>query len=216
MTEKAPSMEEGDLVGIQHPDTGLGFISVMGLLGEHYAVSVYRGAKGLYDFWKMQEHAMESEGPPLEAFLEMSHVQLSFEDRDMLTDEDRSLIKKLGLKYRGRQEWPMFRSDGQFPWYLDAQEALFLTVGLEQLLDTDAEQIYFVRVAEKTPDGGIVWREEKQHIPKPKLISFKTTLDSERLERLKKLPVRRGRFEMDVFLLPNAVRENKGERTRIS
>ncbi len=201
MTEKAPSMEEGDLVGIQHPDTGLGFISVMGLLGEHYAVSVYRGAKGLYDFWKMQEHAMESEGPPLEAFLEMSHVQLSFEDRDMLTDEDRSLIKKLGLKYRGRQEWPMFRSDG------DAQEALFLTVGLEQLLDTDAEQIYFVRAAEKTPDGGIVWREEKQHIPKPKLISFKTTLDSERLERLKKLPVRRGR---------NAVRENKGERTRIS
>lgn len=157
------------MVGIQHPDRGLGFISVMGMLGEHYAVSVYRGAKGLYDFWNMQKHAMKSEadGSPIEAFLEMSHVQLSFEDRDMLTDEDRSLIKKLGLKYRGRQEWPMFRSygDGQFPWYLDAQEALFLTVGLE---------------------------------------------------RLKTLPVRRERFEMDVFLLPNAVRENKGGRTRIS
>ncbi|MCL4876636.1 MAG: hypothetical protein KJ064_08265 [Anaerolineae bacterium] len=97
----------------------------------------------------------EADGPPIEAFLEMPHVQLSFEDRDMSTDEERSLIKMLKLKYRGRQEWPMFRSYG------DAQEALFLTVGLE---------------------------------------------------RLKKLPVRRGRFEMDVFLLPNAVRENKGER----
>ena len=39
-------MEEGDIFGIQMPETKeLGFISVMGALGEHFAVAVYQGAK---------------------------------------------------------------------------------------------------------------------------------------------------------------------------
>jgi hypothetical protein len=44
-------MEETDIFGIEDPDTGeLGFISVMGYLGEYESVAVYRGAEGLYGF----------------------------------------------------------------------------------------------------------------------------------------------------------------------
>ncbi len=41
-------MTEGDVFGVQDPDTGeLGFVSVMGMLGEHYAVSVYLGTRAV-------------------------------------------------------------------------------------------------------------------------------------------------------------------------
>src|SRR6266436_6262366 len=44
-------MEETDLIGIENPETGeIGFISVMGSVGEHEAVALYLGAEGLYEF----------------------------------------------------------------------------------------------------------------------------------------------------------------------
>jgi hypothetical protein len=49
-------MSETDLFGVQNPETGeIGFVSVMGMLGEHYAVAVYLGPEGLYGFWRFQE-----------------------------------------------------------------------------------------------------------------------------------------------------------------
>lgn len=42
-------MEETDVFGVQDPHTDeLGFVSIMGNVGEYEAVAVYRGAKGLY------------------------------------------------------------------------------------------------------------------------------------------------------------------------
>src|SRR5215217_6065967 len=42
-------MEETDVFGFQDPESGaLGFVSVMGKLGESQAISVYRGVEGLY------------------------------------------------------------------------------------------------------------------------------------------------------------------------
>ena len=47
------------------------------------------------------------------------------------------LIKKLGLKFRGRKQWPVFRSymPGYFPWFLTKEDALFLTTAIEQSID---------------------------------------------------------------------------------
>jgi len=42
-------MDETQLFGVQDPDTDeIGFVSLMGMAGEHFAVGVYRGARGLY------------------------------------------------------------------------------------------------------------------------------------------------------------------------
>ncbi len=47
-------MEENAVFGVRNPETGeLGFVSVMGALGEHYAVALYLGPTGLYRFWEM-------------------------------------------------------------------------------------------------------------------------------------------------------------------
>ena len=57
-------------------------------------------------------------------FLGVPQLQASFEDRSELHDKDRQVIKDLGLKFRGRQTWPLFRSyrAGFVPWHLDADE----------------------------------------------------------------------------------------------
>ena len=49
-------MHEDDILGVQIPGTGeFGFVSVMGNLGEHFAVAICEGQKGLSGFWDMQE-----------------------------------------------------------------------------------------------------------------------------------------------------------------
>ena len=68
--------------------------------------------------------------------LEIPNLQASFENREVLEGEDRGIIRQLGLKFRGRNAWPMFRSyrPGFFPWLIDSHEAELLTCALEQVL----------------------------------------------------------------------------------
>ena len=49
-------MTEADAFGVQNPETDEpGFVSVMGMLGEHYAVSLYRGSEGIHGFLDLQQ-----------------------------------------------------------------------------------------------------------------------------------------------------------------
>jgi hypothetical protein len=44
-------MSEDMVFGVQSPETDqLGFVSVMGMLGEHFSTAVYLGPEGLYGF----------------------------------------------------------------------------------------------------------------------------------------------------------------------
>ena len=126
-------MTETDVFGVQNPETDeLGFVTVMGLLGEHYAVAVYLGSEGLYGFWALQDTSPL--GSP-ERLLEIPQLQASFEDRNELENKDREIIKATGLNFRGRKAWPMFRSlrPGFLPWFIEAEEARFLAHALEQV-----------------------------------------------------------------------------------
>jgi hypothetical protein len=128
-------MLEDEIFGIRNPETGqIGYASVMGNLGEHLALGVYLGSEGLFGFYELS--ADDTPDIP-DLLLETPHLQASFEDREVLTDKDRQVIKSVGLRFRGRQEWPMFRSytPGYLPWYLTAGEARFLTVALQQSLE---------------------------------------------------------------------------------
>ena len=87
-------MNEDDIFGVRNPETNqLGFASVMGILGEHYAVNVYLGVEALYDFWNLENQDMEFPedeeefpdelaGAVMEQLLLIPQLQLSFEDRD--------------------------------------------------------------------------------------------------------------------------------------
>jgi len=213
-------MAETDIFGVQDQETEeLGFVSVMGTLGEHLSLAVYLGPQGLYKFWEFQQMA---DSASAEALLELPHLQASFEDRNELTPKDRDLIKKLGLKFRGRQAWPMFRSyrPGFHPWYLEAAEARFLTHALEQAVDVALrfrensimlpdpdDDRYLVRVLRK--DGR--WEDRVRTVPLPEPKSITVTMDVDVLKEVSRLPRSRHTLEMDFSIFPARIGE-RGER----
>ena len=216
-------MTETDIFGVLDPETDeIGFVSVMGMLGEHLALAVYRGAEGLYSFWAFEEIA--DDAPP-DAILGVPHLQASFEDRGVLTNKDRDLIKQLGLRFRGRQAWPMFRSyrPGYLPWYLEPQEVRFLTHALEQAvkvalrfkedpatLEPVDDESYLVRVPQQV-ESELKWEDKIMRVPPPEPEEISIVMDLEALEVVKQLPQGEHTLEADLFLVPIQIRE-KGAR----
>lgn len=217
-------MTETDVFGVQDPNTEeIGFVSVMGLLGEHYGVSLYPNPQALYDFW-----ALEEAGPEInpDALLEIPQLQASFEDRGELDNRDRKVIKELGFKFQGRKEWPMFRSyrPGFFPWFLEAEEARSLAQALDQLLEVaprfkedrsllvpEAEGSYLVRVAPQ--EGGTsVWEDTVMEVPPPEPVTIQIEMDPEVLESFESMPQSGHELEMDLFMFPTPIQEEKEDR----
>lgn len=208
-------MTESDVFGVQNPETDeLGFVSVTGMLGEHYAVNLYLGPEGLYGFWEFEEvgHLVDPEG-----LLRIPQLHASFEDRNELHNKDRGVIKDLGFKFRGRQAWPMFRAyrPGFAPWFVEAAEARFLAHALDQvadvaprfredpsLLEHPGEESYLVRV----PRGeGGDWEDRLMEVPPPEPAPILVEVDTRVLEELERLPRSEARLEVDFFMFPAPV-----------
>ncbi|MGH9755711.1 MAG: DUF7309 domain-containing protein [Blastocatellia bacterium] len=220
-------MMEDDVFGVRNPEREeVGFVSVMGAAGEHFAVALYQGADALYDFLALSEAGRQgpADGIRAERVLEIPQLQASFEDRGQLRKEDRDIIKELGLKFRGAYSWPMFRNyaPGMFPWFLTSSEARFLTVALEQLLDVaprvrDDEDIllgeedgdFLVRVP-RAEKARLVWEDKLMLVPKPEeKEATPSPLDPQLLELLKQSPEVTNVIEVELTMLPMATREKK-------
>ncbi len=102
-------MTDDQLFGVLDPETGIaGYCCVLGALGEFLALNVYLGDAGYAGYC-----AMASSGDDMAA-IEDAHGNLDalmagFSDRDGLTPEERAMIRRLGLTFRGKQRWPSFR-----------------------------------------------------------------------------------------------------------
>ena len=93
-------MFNNDIFGVQNPYTGeIGYCSIMGNVGNHIAIAVYKGEKGLYEVLKLLSGEVDVESP--DALFMQDCIMLSFEDRTRLTNKDLNIIKQLGLKYSG-------------------------------------------------------------------------------------------------------------------
>jgi len=209
-------MFEDEVFGVQDPETGnLGFVSVMGQGGEHFAVGFYLGQEGLYGFLAMESLSAEDDTVAPEMFLQVPQLQASFEDRNELSDKDRQVIKELGLKFRGRQAWPMFRSyrAGFMPWHLDADEARFLTHALEQtlqvapriketpsLLGAQDSDVYLVRVPHREADG-LAWEDQWQQVPPPGPKDIAVKIDEGVWKKLLNTPHTKRTIEIDFFMV---------------
>jgi len=131
-------MYDADMFGVREPESGItGYCSVMGRGGKHFALGVFPGGEGINSYRFIAEASHRGHELELGVAGSMQKcIMASFEDRGLLSDRDRKLIKDLGLKFRGRNAWPQFqRHDPVFqPWYLDSANARFLTTALEQAL----------------------------------------------------------------------------------
>ena len=161
-------MYESDLFGVQDPNTGeVGYCCVLGNLGEVLALNVYFGAEGLESYWSPHEVDEAERDDPLRAYAVLNSqkcLMASFEDRSTLHKTDLRLIRELGLQFRGKKAWPMFRNylPGYYPWFLVSPEEIrFLTLTLQQAKEvalkmtenpdflippTEDEDLYLVRV----------------------------------------------------------------------
>jgi len=215
-------MWDSDVAGVQDPESGeIGYCSIM---------AVYLGDEGVAGLWQMR---LDPPDDPLETLALQKCLMASFEDRGMLQKRDLDQIKGLGLKFRGRNAWPMFRSyrPGYQPWFLTGPEARFLTTALHQAMniaqrfqqqpdllpEPNPQGPYLVRSQAKRK-GLVEWRERRRKpgpliMPGPPLGPLAADVDQKCLQRLKSaLLVTDGFVEMDFFLLPGAVKGDSDER----
>ncbi len=127
-------MYDSDIFVVQNPVNGeIGYCCIMGTLGEVFGLVVYLGTEGLEGYLKIQS----GEIPPDD--IDVLHLQkclsATFKDREFLQKQDLQIIRKVGLKFRGRNSWPLFRSyrPGYHPWYLTNDEVKYLTLALQQV-----------------------------------------------------------------------------------
>ncbi len=213
-------MTEDQLFGVRNPETGeIGYVSVMGQLGEHLALGLYPGSQGLDDFLRMSQ-GDEHENPTF--LLETHQLQASFEDRDALYPEDREAMKALGLKFRGRQAWPVFRSftPGYLPWLVTPAEARFLTVALEQAVDVTGRLAKNSTLLEPPRPGHVLVRTLREadwadewFVPPPPPERILPPVDSTRLTVLRQTqPLSRHTLQVDIFPLPGSFRDKGDSR----
>lgn len=214
-------MYEQNTFAVQFPENDrMGLVSVMGNLGEHYAISVYLDKRGFDGFNHIQKigHKLTPE-----VLLQIPQLQASFEDREMITPKDRKILKELELKFRGRNAWPQFRSyrPGCFPWYLEKEEAQMMIHALEQLLNVaprfrqdpsllavaEKEQAYLVRVQE---DGK--WEDQKRKINFPIDPPLKIQMNMDALNELKGMKADNTVLEVDLHMMEGAVKDDEFDR----
>jgi hypothetical protein len=65
----------------------MGYCSIMGRVGENYALGLYLGNEGIFGFYHLMDHA---DSIPTYKMLDYQNcLMCSFEDRDFFTNDDK-------------------------------------------------------------------------------------------------------------------------------
>ena len=194
------------------------YCSIMGSGGMSYGISVYPGHESFARLRRIIEQDEHSR--PELLMLEQDCLVCNFGDREEIESQDRAVMKELGLRFRGRGQWIYFRSmvPGQFPWFLDAEQAELLTSALQNLamlclcymegklkVDFDAGET-LTRWFDSEKDS---WMNAVIPLSIPKMDRDMTLQDELLLARLKRGKKTDTRLEIDSFYLPIPIQEDK-------
>ena len=127
-----------ELLAVELPGTEeklyFGFI---GMYGTCYGICCYDGDEGLRGHFR----ACETDANPLSGgaewiMLEHDALMCYFSDRDEVSGSQKKIIKELGLKFRGSNQWTNFTSyqSEMFPADPDANEVQRLILGYRSLV----------------------------------------------------------------------------------
>ncbi len=225
-------MSEEMVFAVQDPETAdIGYVNIMGASGESLGVLVYLGGEGWYGFQRLREFVRTTGDVPVEVALTIPFLQAVWADREDLSSADLRLIRSLGLRFRGRGAWPLFRrfSPGYYPWYLTASNVRFLTHVLTQIMEVaprvqvegpdilvhpEDERRLLTRVPRLTEEG-ILWDEAYvKPLPWDGWV-LSPDLPEEFLQELQTLPQSTEIWQVDVFMGVTGVRDTKRERPYI-
>ena len=145
------------------------YCTILGYHGMTYGITAYKGEAGLLVIENMKKGLKESNiGFHYEA------VAGLLMDRDDLAEVDYKLLQDLDLRFRGKNNWPSFRTHtrGYYPRHLKKDEVKMMTIVLEQAMvvakkvkdnikDYFQREEYYLRVPEKQAgDGDIIWQDK--------------------------------------------------------
>ena len=117
------------------------YCTLVGWLEKSHTISVYETNDALFDIIYQIEH---EDIPWHQLSRYNKSLNVIFGDRDQLLPADRKMIEILGLKYRGRRAWPMFRAyeKGRYDRRLNVREAASLAEVIVQLAEVYACLLY--------------------------------------------------------------------------
>ena len=210
-------MTNEDIFAVVNPINGeTGYCSILGNGGQEFGLGIFLGDAGLCRFAALLDE-QEADDPtetimtPLLTYLLVS--------RDELDEDERKIIRSLGLSFRGRNAWPLFRSQrpGYAPWFLEADEAIYLTAALRQALEianrVEAGDLDLRRnlargkiITRYWTDNG--WKERRDTLrsaPQTKQVSKEPLSAADEAGLLllsNRVKERSGSWEFDFFIMP--------------
>lgn len=200
------------------------FCSVMGKGGSCYGISVYKGFEDLKDFEMLADAEMTGMSPEYVMY-EQNNLTCYWGDREELPTEQKKMIRELGLKFRGRGEWPFFFSFKKryVPYTPDADEVKDLILvyrGLiavfqayrEKEVSADYENGEFLWYIYH--DKEKQWRYEIHGMPEDAGWDYPLVeLEDEILKKkLQKRPAVDGELQVDYVYLNGSVKEERYDR----
>ncbi len=188
------------------------FCSVMGRAGDCCALAVYEGWSGLRDF-SLVARAQEWNLPFEYVMYEQSNITGYFGDRQEVPDQQKQIIRELGLKFRGKNNWlyfvsfksryvPYIPDEREVKTLIDAYKGLYMAVRavMEQKITICWKEGEFLwRIYNEAAEE---WNMFAAPMPEgymnyPELILDDAPLKAE----LKKIPASRARILLDFFYL---------------
>ena len=198
------------------------YIVVMGNGGITYGIGIYPGYDSLRRLHKMIEG--ESDKLNISAALEQHCINLYFCDREELEPKDKKVIKELGLKFRGKKQWPYFRSmkPGFMPWHINQDEAELTIAALQNFVmaflsyATDGLEVDFengetlLRFYDSDSD---TWYNTNVEMPPTPSVTPKLVIRDDLLcARLKRKKKNHAKLSFTLTYLPMPIQENKNYR----
>lgn len=145
-TELWNTLYDMDMFAVRMDDGETGYCNVMGMRGEHFALSLYLGDSGLESYYTIMSSSGEedmTEADYAELLYSQDCIQCSFETKqDMFPDEltwIKAYAEKRGLSFRGRgRKYVHFArfKPGYAPWYIqDEKEISYIQQALDAALE---------------------------------------------------------------------------------
>ncbi len=202
---------DGELRG----EAGYGIVT--GAAGTAYGLALYLGDDGLAAYYRTMSDELDPESP--EAVHALNAIWALRVDREQLRSADLAVIRTLGIRFRGRGRWPLFRrlTPGYAPWHLDAEEARFLTQALRTVTELTRDAPVRPEAPAADPARLPTHEREPEGRPGPASHPLESappeSTDELRLRRLVRSR-RRGPsvWEVDSFFLGAPVQERSGSR----
>ena len=212
-----------DLFGVKDPNSDMvGYCCVMGRLGEVYALGVYLGKEGYQSYIDLATAYASEELDQMAIMREQLMLKVEFVNNNEVDKVDKAVYKALGLKFRGRHQYVQVREmlPGFLPWYINEEQAVFLTYVLQQALDVteraktnpqlmkSADENLLVRVSTKE-NQNLVWKDTYQEEPDKDFTDEERVLNPFLVKKITSLKKKAAAICFSYFYIPSPVKDGK-------